>query len=112
MNDIIAIIKLFTRKIGLLFVLLFALYFDGINYGETHDNSQLYVNIFAVIGFLGLYYRSTARTRKLMIYALIVGVIGEQILSIWLHMWTYRLGNMPLYAPLGHAAIYARTFSF
>ena len=27
-------------------------------------------------------------------------------------MYTYRLENLPLYIPFGHAALYARTFSF
>jgi uncharacterized membrane protein YeaQ/YmgE (transglycosylase-associated protein family) len=111
-SDLKKIFKLFNRKIGLLFILLFGLYFDGTTFGGTHDNAQTIVNVIAIIGFLTLYIRSAPRVKELMIYALILGLIGEQILSIVLNMWTYRLGNMPLYAPLGHAAIYGRTFAF
>jgi len=111
-NDLKKFIFLFSRKVGLLYFFLLMLYFDGVGFGGSYLSSQVYVDVFALIGFTILYFRSTKRVRELMIYAFVIGVIGEQIFSIWLHMWTYRLEHMPLYAPLGHAAIFARTFAF
>jgi len=47
-----------------------------------------------------------------MIYAVIIGFIGEYLFSIVLGMYTYRLSNLPFYIPLGHAVVYARTYCF
>ena len=65
-----------------------------------------------LVAFLVLYKRSVKRTRKLMIYAVIIGFIGEYLFSIVLGMYTYRLSNLPFYIPLGHAVVYARTYCF
>ena len=47
-----------------------------------------------------------------MIYAVIIGFAGEYLFSIVLDMYTYRLSNLPIYVPFGHAAVYARTYTF
>ena len=47
-----------------------------------------------------------------MVYAVIIGFIGEYFFSVFLDMYTYRLGNVPLYIPFGHAAVYARVYVF
>ena len=65
-----------------------------------------------LVGFWLLYVRSTKRTKELMVYAVIIGFIGEYFFSVFLDMYTYRLGNVPLYIPFGHAAVYARVYVF
>lgn len=111
-SDLQKIVKVFIRRIGLLFLFVVALYFDGIHFASIFPQAQLVTNIFMVLAFGILYYRSVKRTRELMIYAVIVGFLGEYLFSIVLDMYTYRLSNLPFYIPFGHAAVYARTYMF
>lgn len=110
--DILGILKIFLRRIGLLLVFIWALYFDGTHFAAIFPNAQWFTNGFMMVAFLVLYYRSVPRIRTLMLYAVVLGFAGEYLFSIVLEMYTYRLGNLPLYVPLGHTALYARVFSF
>ena len=110
--EIKKIIKLFNRKVGLFFIAVAGLYIDSVHFGEKFEYNQVLINIVMLIGFYLLYKRSTKRTRELMIYAVIIGFLGEYFFSVYLGMYTYRLGNVPLYVPFGHAAVYARVFVF
>ena len=65
-----------------------------------------------IFGFIVMYWRANPRTKELMIYAVILGFGGEYLFSRGLNMYTYRLENVPLYVPLGHAALYGRIFMF
>lgn len=110
--DRLKIISVFNRRIGLLFLFVLALYFDGKSFAALYPNAQTITNCFMLIAFFLLYIRSVKRTRNLMIYAVIIGFIGEYLFSIVLDMYTYRLSNLPIYVPFGHAAVYARTYTF
>ena len=110
--DQLKIISVFNRRIGLLFLFVLALYFDGKSFAALYPNAQTITNCFMLIAFFLLYKRSVKRTRHLMIYAVIIGFIGEYLFSIVLDMYTYRLSNLPIYVPFGHAAVYARTYTF
>jgi len=111
-DDRLKIISVFNRRIGLLFLFVLALYFDGKSFAALYPNAQTITNCFMLIAFFLLYKRSVKRTRHLMIYAVIIGFIGEYLFSIVLDMYTYRLSNLPIYVPFGHAAVYARTYTF
>ena len=65
-----------------------------------------------IFGFIVMYWRANPRTKELMIYAVILGFGGEYLFSRGLNMYTYRLENVPLYVPLGHAALYGRIIMF
>ena len=110
--DRLKILTVFNRRIGLFFLFVLALYFDGNGFASIYPHGQTVTNIFMLIAFLLLYKRSVKRTRQLMIYAVIIGFAGEYLFSIVLDMYTYRLSNLPLYIPFGHAAVYARTYTF
>jgi len=111
-NDLMKILTVFIRRIGLLFFSFIFFYFDGTGFSAMYENVQIGPNILMLVAFLVLYKRSVKRTRKLMIYAVIIGFIGEYLFSIVLGMYTYRLSNLPFYIPLGHAVVYARTYCF
>lgn len=111
-DDQLKIISVFNRRIGLLFLFVLALYFDGKSFAALYPNAQTITNCFMLIAFFLLYKRSVKRTRYLMIYAVIIGFIGEYLFSIVLDMYIYRLSNLPIYVPFGHAAVYARTYTF
>jgi len=111
-SDLKKIIKLFSRKIGLFFLAVAGLYLDSAMLAETFEYNQILINIVMLVGFYLLYTRSTKRVKELMIYGVVLGFIGEYFFSVYLEMYTYRLGNVPLYIPFGHAAVYARVFAF
>ena len=111
-EDFKKILSIFVRRIGLLFLFVVALYFDGTHFASIFPQAQLVTNGFMLLAFAILYKRSVKRTRELMIYAVIIGALGEYLFSIMLDMYTYRLSNLPLYIPFGHAAVYARTYMF
>ena len=111
-EDFKKIVKLFNRKVGLFFVAVAALYLDSVHLAKYFEYNQIVINIFMFAGFFWMYFRAVKRVRELMIYGVILGVIGEYFFSVYLGMYTYRLGNVPLYVPLGHAAIYARVFMY
>jgi hypothetical protein len=111
-SDIVQIIKLFSRKIGLFYLAVAGLYLDSVVFAEKFEYNQIIINIVMLIGFYYLYKRSVKRTRELMIYAVILGFIGEYFFSVYLGMYTYRLENVPLYVPFGHALVYVRVFVF
>ena len=111
-EDLKQIFSIFNRKIGLFIFFVFVLFFDSIYFVENIDDSQIWINILMSIGFVALYFRSTPRVKELMIYAVILGFAGEYFFSKLLGMYTYRLENIPLYVPIGHAALYGRIFAF
>lgn len=111
-TDFLKILSVFVRRIGLLFLFVIALYFDGTHFASIFPDAQLLTNAFMFLAFGILYYRSVKRTRELMIYGVLIGFAGEYLFSIVLDMYTYRLGNLPWYIPFGHGAVYARTHMF
>ena len=111
-DDFLKILSVFVRRIGLLFLFVIALYFDGTHFASIFPDAQLLTNAFMFLAFGILYYRSVKRTLELMIYGVLIGFAGEYLFSIVLDMYTYRLGNLPWYIPFGHGAVYARTHMF
>jgi hypothetical protein len=111
-QDVKSIFYIFSRRIGIFVIFVFILFFDSIYFTEHVTNSQLPINIIMGIGFLVMYHRANTRTKELMIYAVVLGFAGEYLFSRGLNMYTYRLENVPLYVPFGHAALYGRIFMF
>lgn len=112
LNDAKKLGYIFLRKVGIFIGFIFILFFDGIYFSENFTSSQLPINILALLSFFWMYKRATPRVRKLMIYAVFLGLGGEYLFSVFLGMYTYRLENVPWYVPLGHAALYGRVFIF
>ena len=111
-EDLKRIISIFNREIGRFIFFVFVLFFDSIYFSENVTNSQTLINILMLVGFFKMYFRSTSRVKELMIYAVFLGFAGEYLFSRGLSMYTYRLENVPLYVPIGHAALYGRIFMF
>lgn len=111
-NDLKAIFYIFNRRIGIFILFVFIFFLDSTYFAENYTNSQLPINIIMILGFLVMYFRANKRTKELMFYAVIIGFGGEYLFSRALDMYTYRLENVPLYVPFGHAALYGRIFMF
>ncbi len=100
-----------TSRIGnpfFLFLVLMSccLYFDSIFFTSFSSNGQWISNGMMCLVFCILYSKATARYKELMLYATAIGVVGECLLSLVCEMYTYRLQNVPLYVPPGHAIVY------
>ncbi|MGY0406780.1 MAG: hypothetical protein ACWIPJ_00270 [Polaribacter sp.] len=111
-SDIKQIVAIFNRKIGLFVIFVFVLFFDSVWFAEHLFNSQIVINILMLAGFFRMYSKANPRVKKLMLYAVLIGFGGEYLFSRALHMYIYRLENVPLYVPIGHAALYGRVFMF
>ena len=111
-EDLKKIRDVFIRKIGFFIFFIFVLFLDSNYFSKNVTNSQILINILMLVGFFLLYFKSKPRVKELMLYAVLIGIGGEYLFSRVLDMYTYRLENVPLYVPIGHAALYARVFKF
>ncbi len=98
--------------VPLFLLMFFGLYFDSSMFAKKYPETQNIANILMVISFSILFWKSSAKIRELMIYAVIVGIIGEYLFSLGMSMYTYRLENVPFYIPPGHAIVYITTIYF
>ena len=103
----------FFKTIGYLFLfVVFGLFLDSTYMHAIIPDTQHIATAVMLIGFAVLYYKSPSRLREQMLYAVLIGYIGEYLFSIALGMYTYRLGNVPHYVPLGHAIVLITTVYF
>ena len=107
------IVRASFETLGLLFIFIaFGLFFDSTYIKKYTSYGQSIANILMLIAFIWLILKGTKRAKELMLYALIIGTIGEYIFSLGFEMYTYRLQNVPIYVPPGHAIIYIVTYYF
>jgi predicted membrane protein len=111
-GDFKKIMGVFNRKIGLFILFVLVLFFDSEYFAFNISSSQIWINTLMLLGFCIFFIRATSRIKELMLYAVILGFIGEYFFSRGLNMYTYRLENVPFYVPIGHAALYGRVFMF
>jgi len=103
----------FLKTLGVLFLYIFVgLFIDSKYVVETYQDSQWIANVLMVIIFSIVLWKVPSRIRELMIYAVIIGYIGEYLFSVVLGMYTYRLENVPHYIPMGHALVYIGVLYF
>ncbi|KAB1157438.1 hypothetical protein F7018_10965 [Tenacibaculum aiptasiae] len=103
-----------TQTLGwLLFAIVLGLFIDSKFVADNfYENAQWINNVIAVIVFVFLYQKASARAKEQLIYALIIAVVGEYIFSILLGMYTYRLEKVPHYIPPGHAIVFVLVYYF
>jgi hypothetical protein len=108
-----ALFASFFKTLGYLFLfMVFGLFLDSTYMSSIFPQNQHLATFVMLIGFAILYFRSASRLREQMIYAVIIGYIGEHLFSIGLGMYTYRLANVPHYVPPGHAIVLITTMYF
>lgn len=90
----------------MLFMMVLVFSLDSTWLAERFAYGQWLANIFTLAYFIWLYRKANHRIKRTMPYAVVVAAIGEYILSIMMGMYEYRLGNVPIYVPLGHAILY------
>lgn len=103
----------FLKTIGLLELFIAAgLFLDSKFFLEYADYGQEISNAILISVLFILYYRANKRTREQIIYAVLIGIIGEYLFCKGFGMYTYRLDNVPHYVPPGHAIMYLGVYYF
>ena len=103
----------FTKTLGILCVYIFlGLSLDSLYVAENYADLQWLANIIMVMVFSITLFNVTTRIREQLVYAVIIGFVGEYLFSLGMGMYTYRLENIPHYIPMGHALVYAGVLYF
>ena len=92
--------------------LFFPVLWLGLYLDSTLVSQQWITNILVFVTFLWIYTQVSKQIKQLMLYGLIVALGGELLFSLVFGMYTYRLENLPIYVPFGHAIIYACVYYF
>lgn len=102
------------QSLGWLFGIIFlGLFLDSTFFAENYFKHSQWINNVLVIGvFVYFFYKGTSRTKEQLIYAFLIGIIGEHIFSLGLGMYSYRLDNIPHYVPFGHAVVFLGVYFF
>lgn len=94
-------------------VLLVAILFlDSEDLAARYSNGQLLANLLTLGFFIWVLHGSNPRLRRQMLIGVAVATIGEICFALLIGMYEYRLHNVPLYVPPGHAILYAAVFQF
>lgn len=97
----------------LLLIIISGLFLDSKYLSENFfAQSQWINNVLVILVFSYLFTKGTSRIKEQLIYAVLIGIIGEYIFSIGLEMYTYRLENIPHYIPFGHAVVFLLVYTF
>jgi hypothetical protein len=103
----------FIKTLGVLFLYIsLGLFLDSVYVVENYRDLQWLANVIMVVMFLITIFNVTPRIREQLIYAVLIGFVGEYLFSLVLGMYTYRLENVPHYIPMGHALVYAGVLYF
>lgn len=110
MLDKLSTFKYLHFYIPVLLTLWLGLFIDSSYFSNTFIYSQWITNVLVLVVFIYIYKKVSVKTKKLMIYGVIIAILGEIFFSLVLGMYTYRLDNLPLYVPLGHAIVYVAVY--
>ena len=103
----------FLKTLGMLFLYIFVgLFIDSKYVVINYQESRWIANALMIFIFSIVWLKVTIKVRELMLYAVIIGYVGEYLFSVGLGMYTYRLENVPHYIPMGHALVYIGVLYF
>ncbi len=103
----------FFKTLGILFFYIFlGLLIDSVYVKESYKDLQWLANLIMVVVFSITLFKMPPRIKEQLIYAVLIGFVGEYLFSVVLKMYTYRLQNVPHYIPMGHALVYAGVLYF
>ena len=82
----------FLKTLGMLFLYIFVgLFIDSKYVVINYQESQWIANALMIFIFSIVWLKVTIKVRELMLYAVIIGYVGEYLFSVGLGMYTYRL---------------------
>jgi hypothetical protein len=103
----------FLKTLGILFLYIFiGLFIDSVYVAENYIDLQWLANVIMVIMFSITLFKVNTRIKEQLLYAVIIGFVGEYLFSLLMGMYTYRLENIPHYIPMGHGLVYAGVLYF
>ncbi|KQC01000.1 hypothetical protein [Pedobacter sp. Hv1] len=105
-NEVIGFRLLQWFPLFFLLITPFALYLDSVAFTKAYFDLRWLVNVSVIIFFCAFYYVSDVQLRKLMLIMVPLSYLGEWIFSKWFGWYTYRLEEIPIYVPFGHAIVY------
>lgn len=82
-------------------------YVDSVKFSQWFAYGQSLSNLNAIACFTMLYHSADQKLRTLMLIVVVLSFCGEIDASIIIGLYDYRLHNVPVYVPLGHAVVYA-----
>lgn len=86
------------------------LFLDSRSVALELSYNQWLTNALVGINFLWVYLNASRSIKQLMRFGVLIALGGEILFALILGMYSYRLGNIPLYIPFGHALIYASVY--
>ncbi|MFI2742721.1 hypothetical protein ACG2LH_08280 [Zhouia sp. PK063] len=105
--------KAFALTLGILFLyILIGLFLDGAFLAEKYPNIQIVADIVVWLLYLLSFRRATKKVKTFMVLGVLIAIGGEYLFSLGFEMYTYRLGNVPWYVPLGHTMLYITAIYF
>jgi hypothetical protein len=100
-------------RLGAVPVLLVAILFlDSERFSIHYESGQSAANLLTLVFFFWVLHGSNPRLRRLMFIGVAVATVGEVSFALLIGMYEYRLQNVPLYVPPGHAILYAAVYQF
>lgn len=101
------------KTLGLLYLFfVVGLFLDSFYMVKITENAQWYANALMLTVFFITFFYVTKTIKERMVFAVLLGFVGEYLFSVALGMYTYRLENVPLYIPFGHAFVYIAVYCF
>lgn len=83
---------------------------DSAGFSVRHAHGQLLATLLTLAFFFWILHGASPRLRRLMLIGVAVAGVGEVSFALLIGMYEYRLHNVPLYVPPGHAILYAAVF--
>jgi hypothetical protein len=93
----------------ILMVAIVTAVFASDRYTSLHGQWLLSVPVWAAL--LGTLYFRPPAIRAATLGVLVIATIGECCFSLWWQFYVYRLHNLPLFIPAGHAGLYLAALS-
>lgn len=85
-------------------------FFDGQIFNTYFTYGQWIANIIMCFFFAWFYWIGDQKLRYRLIIMVIITSFAEILMSLGIKLYQYRLNNIPIYVPLGHAVVFATVY--
>jgi len=79
---------------------------DSVWLSQYFSHGQMVANVIMIFFYCGFLAVSNSKLRWIILLMTVIGFFGEILGSIIMTLYRYRLENIPIYVPLGHAVIF------
>jgi len=96
--------------LGIALLMVVVCFLDSTWLAQRFDHGQGAANVIMLAYFVWMYRDAPPRLKALMKYGVVVATVGEVFFSLVVGMYEYRLANVPIYVPPGHAILYGAVY--